>query len=218
MVLALIPVKSLATAKSRLAVALGPDERRTLVVAMLERVVAECAACPQIGEIWIVTPDAGIAAIARMHGVSAIIQPEAGLNGSLSAGIEAARSAKAGRILILPADIPLLHRSEIERIVDTASGGCGSAVAPCHKGSGTNALLFPANAPFEPQFGEDSFRRHFRQLAALGLLPRVLYLPGIAADIDEPDDLAMLPQQIRSEWLAPLSSIGASASRETTCR
>ena len=201
MVFALIPVKSLATAKSRLAAVLDANERRALVIAMFERVISECGACDRIDRICVVTTDAEITAIAHARGSTVIAEHEdAGLNGGVSAGLDAARSLGAERVLILPADIPLIDQSELRHILDAAPGDRCSVIVPCHKGSGTNTLLIPSRAGFKPQFGENSFRRHLRQLAALGLRPRILHLAGIAADIDEPADLDAFRARAASIW------------------
>ena len=42
------------------------------------------------------------------------------------------------------------------------------------------------------RFGEPSFDNHVTAARALGLVPRVLALPGLALDVDAPDDLAEL--------------------------
>ena len=89
MVFALIPVKSLATAKSRLAAALDADERRALVIAMFERVISECGACDRIDQICVVTTDAEITAIAHARGSTVIAEHE-------DAGFERRRLGGAG--------------------------------------------------------------------------------------------------------------------------
>ena len=66
------------------------------------------------------------------------------------------------------------------------------AVVPSRDGAGTNALLLSPPDAMQPEFGEGSFVRHVAQAVALGLEFRVLRLPGIAADIDEPRDLDVL--------------------------
>ena len=42
------------------------------------------------------------------------------------------------------------------------------------------------------RFGEPSFDTHLSAARALGLAPRALTLPGLALDIDAPDDVAAL--------------------------
>ncbi|NJM35111.1 MAG: hypothetical protein HC850_10845, partial [Rhodomicrobium sp.] len=81
-----------------------------------------------------------------------------------------------------------------------AADGAGAVIVPCRRGEGTNALLIPADSPFKPQFGEASFWRHCRQLSGLGLKPHILHLPGIAMDIDLPEDLALVPGLADGIW------------------
>ncbi len=193
MICVLIPAKSLAEAKTRLSCVFDQDERRRLVLAMLQKVVGVCGGCAEIGAVYVITPDPEIAETVQGAGAVALHEGRVrGLNGAVMRGLRALRRGGANRILVLPGDIPLLSRSDLERILGPAAGPCDSAIAPCHKGVGTNALLIPANSPFRPAFGPGSFRRHRAQLAALGPGPRVIRLPGFAQDIDEPGDLAAL--------------------------
>lgn len=203
MVAALIPVKSLATAKSRLAGILDPLQRCALVITMLEKVVIECLACDKISSVFIVTPDQEIAAIAEKCGATAIAEPaRSDLNGAVASGLTKIRSFGASQILILPADIPFLTQTELRELLSQSRSRYQSVLVPCHKSQGTNALLIPSQAAFTPQFGKASFRHHLAQLAALGLSPHILELPGIAADIDEPEDLKLLAHFSMPVWLA----------------
>lgn len=212
MVVALIPVKSLANAKSRLATILPSDHREAIVVAMLLKVLGECALCTEISRICVVTSDDEIARIARAHDSGVVLEPaDAGLNCAVEAGLHAAADLDVQQILILPADIPFLDQPELRRILESSDGHHQSAIVPCRNGRGTNALLIPSNANFTPQFGDGSFQRHFRQLSDLGLAPRALHLPGIAADIDEPDDLMMLSDTLTMPSLQALVSPDGSA-------
>ncbi len=61
MAVAVIPVKSLATAKSRLAGVLTPDQRRRLVLAMLRNVLSACAASERLEGACVVTGDDEVA-------------------------------------------------------------------------------------------------------------------------------------------------------------
>ena len=116
------------------------------------------------------------------------------MNPALVGGLALARSRGAERALVLPADVPLATAAEIAEIVGSASSGARSqmTVVPSRDGAGTNALLLSPPDAMQPEFGEGSFVRHVAQAVALGLEFRVLRLPGIAADIDEPRDLDVL--------------------------
>lgn len=198
MAMALIPVKSLNNAKSRLASILAAEERRALVLSMLETVVTRCLDCHRISKVCVITPDPAIAATTEALGAITVYESgDAGLNGAVASGLQRTQHFEAEQILILPADIPFLDSSDLSQIFDAADARRPSVLVPCHKGAGTNAVLIPADTPFRPQFGRASFWHHFAQLSALGLKPRALSLPGIAADIDDPEDLALIADAAR---------------------
>ncbi len=206
MTVALIPVKSLSAGKSRLAGVLHPGERRSLIISMLEKVLAGCFACDSLSRVVVITADRDVADLARSAGAFILSEPSGGgLNNAFAAGITHARATGAARALLLPADIPSITPHEIQLLLIAMNGHRRSVIVPCHKQQGTNALLFPSDAAFVPQFGMGSFWRHYAQLAAIDLKPRALHLPGIAEDIDEPDDLRRLafrqdPSSFDNEW------------------
>jgi 2-phospho-L-lactate guanylyltransferase len=92
-------------------------------------------------------------------------------------------------------------------------------IVPSEDGEGTNALLLAPTDVLQPAFGEGSFVRHVAQAVALGLDFRVLRLPGLAADIDQPRDLARLAAAMRgSDRYAFLDAAADGAPRREPCR
>lgn len=200
-----IPVKSLALAKRRLSPVLSSATRRRLVLTMLEDVLSVVSNVSAISRTIVVTPDAEVAALAMGRGAHVLNEEgQGGLNPALVSGLALARSCGAERALVLPADVPLATTAEIEEIVDSTSSGVRSqvAVVPSRDGAGTNALLLSPPDAMQPEFGEGSFVRHVAQAVALSLEFRVLRLPGVAADIDEPRDLDVLATARRAERYA----------------
>ena len=111
---AVVPVKSLAEAKSRLSSVLPADLRRRLVLAMLEDVLDALAAVPGIDRTLVVTPDRDVAALSRRKGAG-VLEEEAqsDLNAALSLGAAHALLHAAARVLFLPADLPLANAAEL---------------------------------------------------------------------------------------------------------
>ena len=105
--------------------------------------------------------------------------------------------------LVIPADIPLIQASELEQIFAHAPAE-GSVLAPAADGRGTNAAFRrPANL-FPLRFGNDSFKPHLAAAQATGKPCIVLQLPGIALDVDNPEDLQQLlahPGETRTQKL-----------------
>jgi 2-phospho-L-lactate guanylyltransferase len=101
------------------------------------------------------------------------------------------RQRGVNHTLVIPADIPLLEAAELQKIADAAPPG-GAVLVPDAAGRGTNAALRSPADLFPLRFGNDSFLPHLAAAKATGLPCVVLELPGIARDVDRPDDLLEL--------------------------
>ena len=192
---ALIPIKDSDGAKSRLAGALDPAERARLVEAMLAHVVAACAEArgvTHIGAIGTPRPDPGSPDPGRPNPVNKVIwlaDPGGGLNAALQAALAEAGRAGAGRALVVAADLPMVTAQELDLLAAAPAGTV--AIAPDRHGTGTNALSLPLPAAreFVFAFGEDSYARHRMESERLRLGLEEIHGPGLARDIDEPEDL-----------------------------
>jgi 2-phospho-L-lactate/phosphoenolpyruvate guanylyltransferase len=93
--------------------------------------------------------------------------------------------------MVIPGDIPLINAGEIKQIYDNApERGC--VLVPSADKRGTNAMLRRPSALFPLRFGNDSFMPHLTAAINTNTSCVVLSLPGIALDIDTPDDLHQL--------------------------
>jgi 2-phospho-L-lactate guanylyltransferase len=193
LVLAVLPLKSFAVAKGRLASLLEAGKR-----AELSRVVAErvAAACQTAGTATaVVTADEAVAAWARELGLEVIAEPEgAGLNGAAHAA--AAEALKRGvGWCIVHADLPFLTADDVARVVEPLREG-GVVLAPSRDG-GTNLLAATTTVAFS--YGPGSFSRHLA--ATRGLERSVVVTLGTAFDLDTPDDLAGAAALPGGAWL-----------------
>ena len=106
--------------------------------------------------------------------------------------------------LVIPADIPLIQAMGARRNLKHAPAE-GSVLVPAGDGRGTNAAFRrPANL-FPLRFGNDSFKPHHAAAQATGKPCVVFNLPGIAVDVDNPEDLQQLvafPGNTRAQQLA----------------
>jgi 2-phospho-L-lactate guanylyltransferase len=207
---AIVPVKALADAKRRLAPALAPSGRRRLVLTMLEDVLTLLGEIPSIARILVVTPDADAAAAALNHGAYLVGEDgPSDLNAAVRRGLAHAQSQGAERALVIPADVPLATHAEILSILTSATADRKPQVVivPSEDGEGTNAMLLAPPAVLQPEFGEGSFVRHVAQAVARGLDFRVLRLPGLAADIDQPRDLTRLATTERYAFLNAVANL-----------
>lgn len=191
---AVIAVKSLDRAKSRLADRLPPRERARLVLAMLTDTVRAATEVGQLASVTVVTPDPVVAEQAsrlgaRMHpepmtGSGAADDPD-GLNSALRAAAEALRQRHgAVDLLALQADLPALRANELAGMLTAAPVHARSVVVD-HAGTGTAALLARAGVALEPAFGPGSARRHIDG----GAVALDGDWPGLRLDVDTAADL-----------------------------
>ncbi len=200
----LIPVKNLSAAKQRLAAAMDQASRTELAQAMLQDVVATLAAWPRRPDCALVTSDPFAFELAEQYDFEII--PDR-VNPGETGAIEMATALCVARgidnTLVIPADIPLIQASELDEIFAHAPDE-GTVLAPAADGRGTNAAFRrPANL-FPLRFGNDSFKPHLAAAQATGKPCIVLELPGIAVDVDNPEDLQQFlshPGETRTQSL-----------------
>ena len=100
-------------------------------------------------------------------------------------------------ILAIAGDLPKLRSSEIDFALNAASEPV--TLLPSRDWTGTNGVVFIPPARISMEYGEGSFRRHLSKVSAAGLRSDVMDLPGIAFDIDTPEDLEAYLQDPRKD-------------------
>jgi 2-phospho-L-lactate guanylyltransferase len=200
----LVPVKNLSAAKQRLAAVLDQPARTELAQTMLHDVVATLTAWTRRLACALVTSDSFAIELARQYDFEIIPDPaNPGETGAIEMATRLCVSRGIDSTLVIPADIPLIQASELEQILAQAPDE-GSVLAPAADGRGTNAALRrPANL-FPLRFGNDSFKPHLAAAQATGKPCVVLHLPGIAVDVDNPEDLQQVlahPGETRTQSL-----------------
>ncbi len=190
MVTAVIPVKALSEAKSRLGSVLDPGRRQELVLEMLKHVLRAVRGS-RVHRILVVTRDRTVGAVVAAEGGAWIPDPADTLNASLG---EVFRGCWERREtpLYLPADLPRLGVDDVDGLVDSWAGEDRIVLSPSRDEEGTNALLVPAASRMEPLLGARSFPRHLAQAKRLGIATRVHCSAGLGLDIDTPEDLLLM--------------------------
>ncbi len=192
MIVAAVPVKDLVNAKQRLVRVLDADQRRALARAMLTDVLRALDGAG-LDRVWVVTRDPDATALARALGAEPLAEAE---NRGHTAAVAAAQ-AEAARIgaeafLTIPGDVPCITAAEIRTLVDAVPAPPAVAFTPSRSGLGTNGVLLAPPAVMPLRFGEPSFDDHLAAARARRLAFRIVPLPGLGLDVDDPDDLAAL--------------------------
>ena len=188
----IVPVKEFGRAKQRLA-ALCPDVRRGLVEAMFADVMGAVWGAGLIGRTVVVTGEAAIAEQARRWGAAVLPEPEGfDVNEVIDRAVAGLGFGDDEAVLILAADLPLVTADEILALAAAVPEGPGVVIGRNLAGEGTNALVRRPPLAVPAAFGPGSFGRYLAAAMARNLPVRVLDLPGVALDIDTPQDLARL--------------------------
>jgi len=187
---AVVPVKERVSAKERLAPVLRPEARQTLALAMLEDVLAALTATPGIAELLVVTADTQAGKLAASFGGRVIeIGARDGHTGAVAAAARLLAAEGRGGMLTLPGDIPLVTSTEIAKLLAAHPPAPSFTIVPSHDERGSNAIVCSPPDAVPLRFGNNSFHPHLEAAEQCGIRPNVVHLPGIALDIDNPEDV-----------------------------
>lgn len=197
-IVAVIPIRSFSSGKTRLSQLLSPMERRALVETMFERVVHAVRASGAISRIGVVSSDPDVLATAGRLGPDvAAIRQEAGrpgLNEAANIGREWAESIDAAAMLVLFGDLPLITPADVQSLVRRDAP---VVIATDRHGAGTNGLMLrlggsSGGRAFRFSYGPDSRQRHVEEADRLGMESITAIGIGTAFDLDTVEDLERL--------------------------
>ncbi len=192
-------------AKSRLAPALTPEERRLLAFAMLRDVLAVVSS---YGEVTVLSKP-GLEKEELGMDV-AILHSNLELNDAINAFIDShAKRGWPSDILIVMADLALLTGEVVDGILD-----CEGDVVLCPgRGGGTNMVL--TRSPiFRTCYLGLSFPKHCAQAKRLGLHLNIFESFRAGCDIDDPEDLAEVVLHGRGDAPCTLKKMGFELAKE----
>ena len=197
---ALVPIRGLETAKTRLGGDLDAEERTGLVTELLRRTLVATRDATGIAGTIVVTMDAAAADLAKHHRAIGLVERAPGLNEAIEAARSVAVARGATAVLVLPADLPAISTVAVDDLLEAAHDpGYGAPTAPDDATGlvglvvdqhwlGTNALLLSPPAVIAPGFGPQSRARH--AAAARAANARFLEIASpLSLDVDTSADL-----------------------------
>ncbi|MCY4145125.1 MAG: 2-phospho-L-lactate guanylyltransferase [Chloroflexi bacterium] len=188
---AIIPVKPLKNAKSRLAAALLPEERYQLAQAMFRHVLSVALQSPSVTGALVISRDTKALAIGRELGAKTLQESaESNLNPALLRATVVLQAWRADAVLVLPADLPFINDADIAQLV-SLSRDRSIVIATDSEQDGTNALLLRPPGAIAYAFGAGSYARHIEDAARGGIAVHRYESPRTRLDIDVPADLRM---------------------------
>jgi 2-phospho-L-lactate guanylyltransferase len=196
----LVPVKRFAAAKERLAGELAPAARAELARRLADGVVASTADWTVV----VVCDDHEVRRWAEAAGHRVAWTPGLDLNHAVAAARDDVAAGDATSVCVAHADLPFPH--DLPAVLDRAEPGRAVIVPDRHR-DGTNVVVIPATVDWRFSYGPGSFARHVAEAERLGLEVDVVEHPGLAWDVDHPEDLRPPPELGPPPW--DLAELGA---------
>jgi 2-phospho-L-lactate/phosphoenolpyruvate guanylyltransferase len=198
---ALVPLKDLVQAKSRLSGLLCPSERRALAQAMAEDVLGVLSGHSGIAQITLVSDDPGASLLARKYSAQCWSEKSLGvrgLNPLVQTASERLLADGEEPLLVLHGDLPLLTREDISAVLASQRKLRGLIIGCDRQGRGTNLLAFNAASVPHFCFGVDSCAGHMASAHSSGVPVEILQRSGISVDVDEAPDLKCVMDWLHS--------------------
>ncbi|MEK7412442.1 MAG: 2-phospho-L-lactate guanylyltransferase, partial [Planctomycetota bacterium] len=185
---AIVPMKPLTVAKSRLAGVLSRRERRIFVEETLLHVLRTVAEVVGRRRTVVVSRDRSVLSLARELRLVALFEKGGNLNAAAREGAVYAMRRGARAALLVHGDLPRLDPHDLVEMIKAARKPPYAVAASDGTGSGTNALLVAPADAIHFRFGRRSLRRHQREATTRGLSWRIVHAPTLAFDVDWPHD------------------------------
>lgn len=196
---ALVPLKDLVEAKTRLAGLMSASERRSLAQAMAEDVLMVLGAHPMLRRVTLVSDDPSASMLAQTYGVDHLKEAAlgaSGLNQVIEAAADSLLDSDTGPMIVLHADLPLLCAEDITAVITCYQSVPGLIIGCDRHRSGSNLLAFDSKSRPRFCFGRDSYAAHRAAAGQAGFAVSEIYRPGISLDLDDAHDMAELLRQL----------------------
>ncbi len=183
---AIVPVKDLDKAKSRLAGSLTPEQRTGLLLAMLSDVLMALSNLPAV----VISPVDISSQLSGFGNVLFLLQEgEPGLNSAVVQANNYALSQSAEATLFVPADMPLISRGDVRAVFKL--GRKYGAVITKSRDGGTGILFRRPPDVMNSRFTSDSFTDNQREAREKGIKMHVHDSFPMSLDIDTIEDLRL---------------------------
>ncbi|WP_456472393.1 2-phospho-L-lactate guanylyltransferase [Methanocaldococcus sp.] len=177
---AIIPVSPINNLKTRLAEFLTLEERKHLLFNMLKDIIKALEGL----NIYIISKDSEILNFCKLElKTNTIKEKGKGLNNALKQAFDIVKED----IIVVPADIPLIKRRNIEEIIRLKEDY--DAIISPSRGGGTNLLYLKNSSLIEPRYEGFSFLKHLEEFKRKKINYYIYDSFYISIDINTPEDL-----------------------------
>ncbi len=191
---AVIPVKGLVESKSRLVRSLSPQDKKKLVIALLEDVLTAVKESQLFSRVLVVSPDPNVEKEANLPQGTFLHQEGQGLNAGIRQSTLFAMREKASSVAVLLADIPMLEARDLKELYSVGGTAEKVVLAPSLKG-GTNVMVREPPNIIAPAYGRWSFSTHLRAAQKTGFAVYSISNPRLSFDVDTLEDLIAIARK-----------------------
>ena len=183
-----VAVGPLDRAKSRLGPDLDANDRRRLVLAMLQDVLSAINEAHS-GPLFVVTPDPEVDPVAGTYGALILRDAGEGTNAAIETAIVDDRVASAKAVLVVQGDLPQIGAEDLRQCLDALGASEPMALLVPGDDGGTSILGIRPPTAMVTAFGSQSGQRHRDAATTAGIDLHELPIAALAADVDTVDDL-----------------------------
>jgi 2-phospho-L-lactate guanylyltransferase len=190
---AVIPMKSLHSAKSRLSNILTAQQRKNLAMYLLDATITELKKSNFISEIIIVSIDKAVENYSCLNNLKFIKDSDEGVNKAVILADNYCINNGINANIVIPHDLPFISAKEIDEIctISNKYHKC-IIICPSKRFDGTNILFRKPPDVIKTHYDDNSYMNHLKEAYKLKIPVESLDLVKLRFDLDTKEDLLEL--------------------------
>jgi 2-phospho-L-lactate/phosphoenolpyruvate guanylyltransferase len=190
---AVIPMKSLHSAKSRLSNILTAQQRKNLAMYLLDATIKELKKSNFISEIIIVSNDKALKQYSCINNLRFIKDSDEGVNQAVILADKYCIDKGINANIVIPQDLPFISAKEIDKIctISNKYHKC-IIICPSKRFDGTNVLFRKPPDVIKTHYDNNSYMNHLKEAYKFKIPVESLDIVKLRFDLDTKEDLLEL--------------------------
>ena len=190
---AVIPMKSLHSAKSRLSNILTAQQRKNLAMYLLDATIKELKKSNFISEIIIVSNDKALKEYSCINNLKFIKDSDEGVNQAVILADKYCIDNGINANIVIPQDLPFISAKEIDKIciISNKYHKC-IIICPSKRFDGTNVLFRKPPDVIKTHYDNNSYMNHLKEAYKFKIPIESLDIVKLRFDLDTKEDLLEL--------------------------
>ena len=190
---AVIPMKSLHSAKSRLSNILTAQQRKNLAMYLLNATIKELKKSNFISEIVIVSSDEAVKNYSSLNNLTFVKDSDQGVNKAVILADKYCIDNGINANIVIPQDLPFISAKEIDEIctISNKYHKC-IIICPSKRFDGTNILFRKPPGVIKTHYDDNSYMNHLKEAFKFKIPIESLDIVKLRFDLDTKEDLLEL--------------------------